>query len=56
MKAMCQAAWLFTVAGGNFIVLIVAESSAFESRVSCIIANDHIVTLLSKDWYDHVVA
>ena len=33
MKAMCQAAWLLTVAGGNFIVLIIAESSAFENRV-----------------------
>lgn len=33
MKAMCQAAWLLTVAVGNFIVLIIAESSAFEDRV-----------------------
>ena len=30
---MCQAAWLLTVAGGNFMVLIIAESSAFTSRV-----------------------
>lgn len=32
MKAMCQAAWLLTVAGGNFIVLIIAESSAFSNQ------------------------
>lgn len=32
MKAMCQAAWLLTVAVGNFVVLIIAESSAFTDR------------------------
>ncbi len=35
MKAMCQAAWLLTVAAGNFVVIIVAESSIFENRVRC---------------------
>ena len=34
MKAMCQAAWLLTVAFGNLVVIIVAESSLFENRVS----------------------
>ena len=34
MKAMCQAAWLLTVAFGNLVVIIVAESSAFSDRVS----------------------
>lgn len=33
MKSMCQAAWLLTVAFGNLVVVIVAESSAFESQV-----------------------
>ena len=36
MKAMCQAAWLLTVAFGNLVVIIVAESSAFSDRVSLI--------------------
>ena len=31
---MCQAAWLLTVAFGNLVVIIVAESSLFENRVS----------------------
>lgn len=30
---MCQAAWLLTVAFGNLVVIIVAESSIFENRV-----------------------
>jgi len=34
MKAMCQAVWLLTVAMGNFVVIIIAESSLFEDRVS----------------------
>ena len=34
MKAMCQAAWLLTVAFGNLVVIIVAESSLFDNRVS----------------------
>ena len=33
MKAMCQAAWLLTVAFGNLVVIIVAESSIFANRV-----------------------
>lgn len=38
MKAMCQAVWLLTVASGNFIVLIIAESSAFTNQVCVILA------------------
>ena len=30
---MCQAAWLSTVAFGNLVVIIVAESSLFANRV-----------------------
>jgi hypothetical protein len=33
MKAMCQAAWLLTVAFGNLVVIIVAEGSLFNDRV-----------------------
>ena len=41
MKAMCQAAWLLTVAFGNLVVIIVAESSAFADRVSSGIEAKH---------------
>ena len=34
MKSVVQAAWLLTVAFGNVIVVIVAETRAFDSRVS----------------------
>ena len=34
MRAMCQAMWLLTVTFGDVIVIVVAESSFFESRVS----------------------
>ena len=34
MKAVCQAAWLWTVAFGNLIVIIIAESSIFANQVS----------------------
>jgi hypothetical protein len=34
MRAMCQAMLLLTIGGGDLIVIIVAESSFFESRVS----------------------
>ena len=33
MKAICQAAWLWTVAFGNLVVVIIAESKLFESQV-----------------------
>lgn len=33
MKAVLQAGWLFTVAVGNFIVLIVAELAEFPEQV-----------------------
>ena len=33
MKAVCQAAWLWTVAFGNFFVIIVAEGRIFENQV-----------------------
>ena len=33
MKAVCQAAWLWTVAFGNLIVIIIAESRIFENQV-----------------------
>ena len=36
MKAMCQAAWLLTVAFGNLVVIIVAEGSLFKDRVRCL--------------------
>ncbi|KAL5489048.1 hypothetical protein EMCRGX_G018094 [Ephydatia muelleri] len=32
MKAICQAAWLWTVAFGNLVVVIIAESKLFESQ------------------------
>ena len=34
MRAMCQAMWLLTVSFGDLIVIVIAESSLFESRVS----------------------
>ena len=33
MKAICQAAWLWTVAFGNLVVVIIAESKLFDSQV-----------------------
>lgn len=33
MKALCQSAWLLTVAFGNLVVVIVAESSIFDNQV-----------------------
>lgn len=33
MKALCQAAWLWTVAFGNLVVIIIAESSLFANQV-----------------------
>ena len=33
MKALCQSAWLLTVAFGNLVVVIIAESSIFENQV-----------------------
>ena len=33
MKAICQAAWLLTVAMGNLFVLIIAEASVFGDQV-----------------------
>ena len=49
---MCQAAWLLTVAGGNFIVIIIAESSAFENRVRVIIiSTEKVPALLSQYIY-----
>ena len=33
MKAICQAAWLWTVAFGNLFVVIVAEGSIFSDQV-----------------------
>ena len=33
MKAICQAAWLWTVAFGNLFVIIVAETSLFANQV-----------------------
>ncbi len=36
MKSLSQAAWLLTVAFGNLVVVIVAESSLFSNQV-CII-------------------
>lgn len=35
MKAVLQAGWLFTVAVGNFIVLIVAELAKLPDKVLC---------------------
>ena len=34
MKALCQAAWLLTIAFGNFMVIIIAESSLFTNQVN----------------------
>ena len=45
MKAMCQAAWLLTVAFGNLVVIIVAESSIFANRVCEYIV--HVAYVLS---------
>lgn len=33
MKSILQAAWHLTVAGGNFIVIIITEARFFESQV-----------------------
>lgn len=47
MKAMCQAVWLLTVAIGNFVVIIIAETSAFEDRVStCILDSALLISPL----------
>lgn len=64
MKAMCQAAWLLTVASGNFIVLILAESSAFENQVGYHILMQkwftpyslgyRILFLCNIDWCCHI--
>ena len=32
MKALCQAAWLWTVAFGNLFVIIIAESKIFSNQ------------------------
>ena len=50
MKAMCQAAWLLTVAFGNLVVIIVAESSIFADRVSFIVEakQKHCLLLFQK--------
>ena len=34
MKALCQAAWLLTIAFGNLMVIIIAESSLFANQVN----------------------
>ena len=34
MKAVCQAAWLWTVAFGNLVVIIIAEGRLFANQVS----------------------
>lgn len=34
MKSVLQAGWLFTVAVGNIIVLIIAEAATLEDQVS----------------------
>ncbi len=34
MKSVLQAAWLMTVAFGNFIVILVAESRAFHDQAN----------------------
>ena len=33
MKSLCTAAWLLTVAFGNMVVVIVAESTIFSNQV-----------------------
>ena len=45
MKALCQSAWLLTVAFGNLVVVIIAESSIFENQVSLI--HHHLYTPMS---------
>ena len=34
MKAFCQAAWLWNIAFGNLVVIIIAESSPFANQVN----------------------
>ena len=43
MKAMCQAAWLMTVAIGNLVVIIIAESSIFSDQVSFVLMFTNIL-------------
>ena len=43
MKSMCQAAWLLTVAFGNIVVVIIAESSAFSNQVRCWLCSEVII-------------
>ena len=33
MKSLCTAAWLLTVAFGNMVVVIIAESTIFSNQV-----------------------
>lgn len=33
MKSLCSAAWLLTVAFGNLVVVIIAESTLFSNQV-----------------------
>ena len=33
MKAICQAAWLWTIAFGNLVVVIIAKSKLFDNQV-----------------------
>ena len=40
MKAVCQAAWLWTVAFGNLIVIIIAEGRLFQNQVCVSIAEN----------------
>lgn len=48
MKSMCQAAWLLTVAFGNIVVVIIAESSAFDNQVRTIHLEHSIMCVLCR--------
>ena len=46
MKALCQAAWLWTVAFGNLIVIIIAEGRIFSNQASACI---HLLYMQSTE-------
>ena len=37
MKALCQAAWLWTIALGNLVTIIIVEANLFESQVCSVV-------------------
>ena len=55
MKAICQAAWLWTVAFGNLVVVIIAESKLFESQVHVQICTLHVHLFNNAVKYRHMI-